>query len=69
MPGKIPPKQIRAVGSLSKAIATSALAAADARQRGKGINLETTFPEGRMLLVIGGISVSVSQPTLKKGKS
>lgn len=67
MPTNIPRKQTRACSSCSKALVTTAMAIADAKQRGNGVNLETTFPEGRMYVKIGMVTVSVSQPKRKKG--
>ena len=67
MPSNIPPKQTRACSSSSKALATAAMAIADAKQRGRGVHLETTFPDGVMYVKIGAVTVAVSQPKRKKG--
>lgn len=69
MSNKVPRKRTRACANFTKALSTTVLAVTDAAQRQRGINLETTFPEGRMQVVIGQITVSVSQPKLKNRKS
>lgn len=58
MPSNIPRKKRCAVANSREAITTTVLAIADAKQRGHGINLETSFPGGRMHVMIGEITIT-----------
>ena len=69
MPSNVPDKTTVACDNPNQAMMTTAMALADAARQKSGANLETTFPEGRMRLVIGEITVSVGQPPRKEGGS